>query len=454
MAKIQITYFAAHKNARFLEIYENARQTFIDEIPDNLKNAIKIVSDNVWNLKQGNPGVNSTNVLHELLRPGSIPVPGSAFLDNQPALAAMPPATEIQRSYQILHWLQRKLQRLWLIKLDEMAAARIKKIIDYYGSPSADTLLIFTLPEFYFTYLPDFGHSAAKIPAPAAGNPNPDYVRNYSKPFYSDTLDVLLHGRDVSDNSERPLSLKKLGEKSNVIILAGTVRWKNIENDHSNEIIYNTLPIFSNRHRDPYLWSKITTSDIDGNASLGLTGGFRLNADGSNGAAIIRHKKEPAIQRDIANCPPPRNNHQVQVLTVPLFPYTLSRMNPPVTIPIGIDICLDHMRYPQNLAAGHNPNLFRGSFLNQSVPSTGTAVAIHVLIAAGMGKEFEHPDAQAFLVNDGGTRSKEAFGSDTEAFVRSAGVWSPKSLSRANAKTSLFGHSEWFQQFNEFEISI
>ncbi len=436
MAKIKVKHFAGFKNEAFLDMYNNEKTAFIREIPDDLKTAIKTVSDYVWKLKQGiTPDVNlNTFFLLGYVQTYVNCLYESEFLDFPPSeldaispidsyQAAVNPVDqlEVKRSYQILHWLQRKLQRLWLITLDEMAAKEIDKIISHQrtsqGMIPLDTVLIFTLPEFYFTYLPDFGHSAET---------RVGHIQNYSKPFYSENLDILLHGKDVSGGTQRNWSLKKLGNTPNVVILAGTVRWKEIQNDHTTEFIYNTLPIFSNTNGGTFLWSKIRTSSFDGH-------GYR----GSN------RKKVPKEGRGAVT--PRISNGRGGVLAahhmdLPQFSYTIMGGH---SIQIGIDICMDY-----------------GMLKNFSL-----FTHIHVLIAAGMftspieGDYFEAgAGAQAFFRNDSGGNGVPA---GINTFIQNQhGSWQQDSLTYKGAKLCTPENpqdqvlSGWFKKFKTFEIEI
>ena len=355
MPQITVKFFPLINNQAFIATRNNAWIGFQGLIPPLLTQTLQLVRNERRSLTGGPQAPplalmpNWHIPLQTLGVPGMIDAnfaPSAAFqtLPAQPGnYAGLPDRDKIQYCTEIMHWLKSGPQKRWLIALDNLAAQAINNIITIESGP--DILLVFALPEFYFTYTPDAGHRRAT-------------TTNYSKPFYSHLLDRLFLGHDVAGQAVRAASMCELAKNNqNVLIVAGTMRWKKInELDHSAETIYNTMPAFSNKTK---LWTKIKTSSIDGYFNRGTM----VQPDYKKGPAGA-----VASQAAAALAPMPAN---VKHLNAPYLDFTFHRNDGRTSrIRIGLEICKDHQ---SGIMADYFWSPFRSNPHFQVVTAAGVA---------------------------------------------------------------------------------
>ena len=163
--------------------------------------------------------------------------------------------TDIRTYYNDLHALKAKRQAVWVKYLAEETAKlfenELKKMLK--RPDFKDSIIVAALPEFFWC---DINDNQKHIPSSAEHNE--EEIIGYHKPLYdTNMINILLHAEN------NPLArLTKTCE--NLIIFAGTVMWKIInEENHENEMIDNTLIIYhSGDVADT--WSKHFVSTIDG----------------------------------------------------------------------------------------------------------------------------------------------------------------------------------------------
>jgi hypothetical protein len=154
-------------------------------------------------------------------------------------------AEDIKNYYKELHIEKDKRQKLWLKFLIEQTASlfevQLEKLTTNDKDPT-NTTIVAALPEFFWCDINDnYKHLF-------------DIV-GYHKPLYHDNLIKYF----TKSNELANLTAKY----PNLIIFAGTVMSKQIEEDHTKEKIFNSLIIYHSGNFQMG-WSKHHVSDIDG----------------------------------------------------------------------------------------------------------------------------------------------------------------------------------------------
>lgn len=171
--------------------------------------------------------------------------------------------------YAELHTKKAKRQKKWLEILTRETAKLFSKELDKLSPDDKDnnkTTIVAALPEFFWCDIND-------------NRKHGEDIDNYHKPLYLDTVqDILVQNSCLSELTR---------EYPNLIIFAGTVMWKKInQQDNKAESIYNTLLIYCQGalRKD---WSKHNISYIDGFYKAGLLVKDKAGASANNSAPTI-----------------------------------------------------------------------------------------------------------------------------------------------------------------------
>lgn len=164
-----------------------------------------------------------------------------------------------QAYYNVIHEKKLIRQKMWISRLLTETANVFREYIEQLSEDDLDgnkTTIVCALPEFYWCDIND-------------NNKHPEII-NYHKPLYSDTVCDLLKG--FASNALMELT----GKYKNLIIFAGTMMWKEINQDNHNiESIFNSLIVYADGKYKESI-TKHNVSGIDGFYTKGADGKYHL----------------------------------------------------------------------------------------------------------------------------------------------------------------------------------
>ncbi|HEX3021475.1 MAG TPA: hypothetical protein VHP81_03680 [Lachnospiraceae bacterium] len=369
MGKLNVKFIALKKNDIFMQLRNQLALDFLAEYGIHNPEIVTAIDQ----VRNDSPNRNPIEIVKDCFSGKTLPDALVSLAEiNDPDLAqnydSFDEAAKKQLKIKVLHCLKMNRQLLWLRRLESFTCAKINDIIEQEKGRLVNngetTLNIVALPEFYFIDIND-------------NEKHKDDIVNYSKPFYFDNIKTLL--RDSDDHTAPSLASLTIDE--NIILLPGTAIWKQInQDDHLQETLFNTLPIFFNGKLQ-MAWDKVNTSTIDG---------FYDESD------ILKKNKVPSSYRSTPSLLTPQSCS----MTDPLYSYPVKLSDGTnSTITIGFDICLD--------------------FLFENLKSLNTEPMIHILIAAGMPVSSNADKIYAknlFLRCDGGGDATRGDG-DNECYI-------------------------------------
>ena len=283
------------------------------------------------------------------------------------SFAAMSDQEHKQYRIDVLQWLKKDRQQMWLTCLERWTYDLIRDVLAISPPADAHTLTIVALPEFFFLDIKD------STPETIIINGITD-VKTRFHPFYSPQMENFFLNTDHRAEALQNLTNDK------VMLVGGTMMWKEIiDGNCMQDRSINTLPIFFNK-KCVYLWDKRYTSEIDG---------------------IKKVKWPPAEKRPIVS---QRTNGLYRKFCV------MSRCPHPrmsietceKTVHFGTDICLDYLHEVMEKESWNKPD-------------------IHLLIAAGMGDASGRKYAERLFLR---CDAHPIGGTFTGAFVKSGDTFS------------------------------
>lgn len=377
---VKVKYIALCRNAAFKKAFENCQKKFMARYTRNYPTDQRAI-DNVreFGYTQDPSGFCSSVVR-------STPCPARPpTLTGYPYAAAsvVLPADRTQYQINVLHWLKAHRQYRWLQALETFTYEKIQEVLvaEKQKDKGENKLYIITLPEFYFADIND-DHKHTTV----------DYIENYSKPFYFDNV-VNYFQLDPAAQTGGGGRLKALTREKNVIIIAGTIMWKQPNSaNHMQETIYNTLPVFYEGECQ-LLWDKRYTSGIDGLGPF-----FPVP-----GPKTVKAPPEPDNRTKVRAVGSALSAFNPEAYGKPWIDFPFREGDKAVqTIRIGIDICLDYISGLQVMETLRKQKCWR------KMPH------FHVLVAGGMATASGNRYAsKLFMRCEAGARGSQ-YGGETE----------------------------------------